>query len=49
LKPPDISSLADAALEVLDDQPRFRNAARSRAEDAFDVEPMVDAYLKVLL
>ncbi len=49
LKPPDIPSLADAALEVLDDQPRFRNAARSRAEDAFDVEPMVDAYLKVLL
>ena len=49
LKSPDIPSLADAALEVLDDQPRFRNAARSRAEDAFDVDPMVDHYLKVLL
>jgi glycosyltransferase involved in cell wall biosynthesis len=49
LKPPDIASLAGAALEVLDDQPRFRNAARQRSEEAFDVETMVEEYLKVLL
>jgi glycosyltransferase involved in cell wall biosynthesis len=49
LKPPDIPSLASAAEEVLEDQPRFRKAARDRAEEAFDVEKMVDEYLKVLL
>jgi glycosyltransferase involved in cell wall biosynthesis len=49
LKPPDIASLAGEALEVLDDQPRFRNAARQRSEEAFDVELMVEEYLKVLL
>ncbi|MGE5461846.1 MAG: glycosyltransferase family 4 protein, partial [Syntrophothermus sp.] len=49
LKPPDIPSLAAAAEEVLEEQPRFRKSARERAEDAFDVEKMVDEYLKVLL
>jgi glycosyltransferase involved in cell wall biosynthesis len=49
LKPPDIPSLANAAEEVLEEQPRFRTAARDRAEAAFDVEKMVDEYLKVLL
>ena len=49
LKPPDIPSLARAAEEVLDEQPRFRNAARERAETGFDLETMVDKYLKVLL
>ena len=49
LKAPDISSLAGAAEEVLEEQPRFRKSARERAENAFDVEKMVDAYLKVLL
>lgn len=49
LKPPDIPSLAKAAEEVLDDQARFRKSARDRAEIAFDVEKMVDDYLKVLL
>ena len=49
LKPPDIPSLAGAAEEVLEEQPRFRTSARDRAEGAFDVEKMVDEYLKVLL
>jgi glycosyltransferase involved in cell wall biosynthesis len=49
LEQPDISTLADAALEVLDDQERFRQAARKQAELALDVEEMVDQYLKVLL
>ena len=49
LEQPDISALSNAADEVLDDQTRFRRAARERAESAFDVETMVDEYLKVLL
>jgi glycosyltransferase involved in cell wall biosynthesis len=49
LEPPDIPALAAAAAEVLDDQQRFRASARTRAENAFDVENMVDEYLKVLL
>ena len=49
LKQPDIPSLADASAEVLQDQDRFRKSARERAEASFDVEKMVDEYLKVLL
>ena len=49
LEKPDIPTLANAAMEVLDEQTHFRNAARARAETAFDVEAMVDEYLKVLL
>ena len=49
LEKPDIPALANAAMEVLDDQDRFRTSARERAETVFDVENMVDEYLKVLL
>lgn len=49
LETPDIPSLATAAVEVFDEQTRFRTAARARAEAEFDVEKMVDEYLKVLL
>mgnify|MGYP003575354294 CR=1 FL=1 len=49
LESPDIPALAEAAAEVLDDQHRFRSTARERAETVFDVENMVDEYLKVLL
>jgi glycosyltransferase involved in cell wall biosynthesis len=49
LETPDISTLANAAAEVLDDQPRFRASARERAETVFDLEKSVDEYLKVLL
>jgi len=49
LQKPDIPSLANAAVEVLEDQSRFRTLARARAEANFDVEKMVDEYLKVLL
>jgi glycosyltransferase involved in cell wall biosynthesis len=45
----DIPALAEAATEVLQDQDRFRKSAREKAESAFDVEKMVDEYLKVLL
>ena len=49
LQKPDIPALANASLEVLDEQDRFRAGARARAESEFDVEKMVDEYLKVLL
>lgn len=49
LEPPDIPALATAAAEILDEQSRFRTSARARAEKRFDVEHMVDEYLKVLL
>jgi glycosyltransferase involved in cell wall biosynthesis len=49
LQKPDIRALANAAVEVLEDQSRFRTLARARAEAVFDVEKMVDEYLKVLL
>jgi glycosyltransferase involved in cell wall biosynthesis len=49
LEKPDLPTLADAAAEILDDQPRFRAAARQRAEEAFGLDGMVDKYLQVLL
>ncbi|HUE98488.1 MAG TPA: glycosyltransferase family 4 protein [Anaerolineales bacterium] len=49
LETPDIPALANAAAEVLDDQQHFRTSARERAEAVFDVDKMVDEYLKVLL
>jgi glycosyltransferase involved in cell wall biosynthesis len=49
LQTPNIPALAEAVTEVLRDQPRFREAARARAESALGVNGMVDSYLKVLL
>jgi glycosyltransferase involved in cell wall biosynthesis len=49
LQKPDISALANATMEVFDEQDRFRTLARTRAESFFDVDKMVDEYLKVLL
>jgi glycosyltransferase involved in cell wall biosynthesis len=49
LQTPDIPALAETSAEILQDQSRFRMAAREKAESAFDVEKMVDEYLKVLL
>ena len=49
LEKPDIPTLANAAVEVLEEQPHFRTAARKRAEDVFGLDKMVDEYLKVLL
>jgi len=49
LQTPDIPALAETSVEVLQDQTRFRNSARERAESAFNVEKMVDEYLKILL
>lgn len=49
LDPPDLESLASAALQVLEEQDRFRPAARARAEAALGLDRMVEAYLEVLL
>lgn len=49
LKKPDIPMLAEVAVEVLQEQSKFRKAARERAELEFGVGKMVEEYLKVLL
>ncbi len=46
---PDITALAKAAAEILNDQSRFRSAARAQAESALGLDKMVDGYLKILL
>jgi glycosyltransferase involved in cell wall biosynthesis len=48
LDPPDIPTLAEAAAEILQDQPRFRAAARQRAEQSLGLDHMVERYLDVL-
>ena len=49
LERPDPKPLAEAALMVLNNQAEFRAAARKRAEALFDIENIVDQYLKVLV
>ena len=49
LSQPDIPALAESVAEILRDQPRFRKAARARAESALGVDRMVEDYLKVLV
>jgi glycosyltransferase involved in cell wall biosynthesis len=49
IDPPDVDSLADASVEILRDQPRFRKSAREQAEKNLGLDQMVDAYLKALL
>ena len=46
---PDIAALSKAAAEILNDQNRFRQAARAQAEKALGLDKMTDEYLKVLL
>jgi glycosyltransferase involved in cell wall biosynthesis len=49
LEPPDVPALVQAAAQILRAPDRFRAAARSRAEESFELERMVDRYLKILL
>jgi glycosyltransferase involved in cell wall biosynthesis len=49
LENPDIPSLAEAAIDIIDHQEGFRKAARQRAEDMFSLDKMVDEYLEFLL
>jgi glycosyltransferase involved in cell wall biosynthesis len=46
--PPAVGGLAEASLEVLEDQSRFRAGARARAEARFGEDQMVDGYLAAL-
>ena len=48
LDPPDIPALAEACLPILQQQERFRAAARARAEQAFSLDDMVERYLQVI-
>jgi glycosyltransferase involved in cell wall biosynthesis len=48
LESPDIPALTQAALVILDDLKQYRRGARTRAEEAFDVNVMVNRYLNVL-
>jgi glycosyltransferase involved in cell wall biosynthesis len=47
LEAPDVPALAEAATDLLQDQPRFRKAARERAETEFALDKMIDKYLEV--
>jgi glycosyltransferase involved in cell wall biosynthesis len=49
IDPPDLPGLAAAAAQILQDMPRFRDAARARAVEAFSLERMVDKYMDALL
>lgn len=48
LDPPDIPALALGALELVKHLEEFRRGARARAEEAFGLDKMVDAYIEVL-
>ncbi len=49
LEPPLVEPLARGALDVLQNQDKFRANARRRAESAFGLDAMVDKYLEALL
>ena len=49
LDPPDIQSLTEGALEVLNNIERYRVSAREQAKNNFDIEIMVDRYANILL
>lgn len=48
LDPPDVNGLANGAFAILADLPLYRQAARLRAREAFDLDWMVDKYLERL-
>jgi glycosyltransferase involved in cell wall biosynthesis len=45
---PDIAGLSAAARQVYQEQPRYRQGARARAEEAFGLDKMVEGYLQAL-
>ncbi len=49
LEPPDVSALADGALEILQGGDRLRSASRERAESAFGLDKMVEEYYQFLV
>jgi len=49
LEAPDVESLANAAMDILNDLSSFRLGARKKAVSVFSVEDMVDGYLDQLM
>ena len=49
LEKPNVQTLADVTEEVLQDNEKYRKAAREQAETTLGLDKMVDEYLKVLL
>jgi len=49
LERPDVSALAGAAAQILNDRARYAAAARAHAESALGLDRMMDGYLKALL
>ena len=48
LEPPDLDGLTQAAVEVIEDQDRFRAGARAQAKANFGLDRMVNGYLEAL-
>jgi len=49
LETPNVSGLAQGALEIIQAGERLRHGARQRAEQVFDLERMIEAYLEILV
>jgi glycosyltransferase involved in cell wall biosynthesis len=49
LEKPDLDGLVSAAVQILEAQDHYRSGARARAEKAFGLDKMVDAYLEFML
>ncbi len=49
LEPPDVTALADAATEIINNLNHFRQKAREQAVRMFSLDNMVEEYLKILL
>lgn len=49
LDPPDVAALARASIGMLSDLERYRSGARRRAESAFGLDRMVEAYLEIMI
>ena len=49
LEEPDFPAIAQAGLDILNHQARYRKGARKQAEDLFDMHDMAQKYLEVLL
>lgn len=46
--PGNIEALADAAIQIVENNPAYRKGARKLAEDRYDLNHMVDKYIEVL-
>jgi glycosyltransferase involved in cell wall biosynthesis len=48
LGPPDVNALTNATLKLLSDLQHYQHGARAHAEERFNIDQMVEAYLQVL-